>query len=146
MNSFITTCKMMNKWMLLFPVAFLILLLAMLHPGGAVKGSSNNTPFTVDVTDDTVDFIPGDGYCADYGGNCSLRAAIQETNALAGEDTINVPLGNVTLSIEGQGENAGETGDLDITDNLTIIGNGATNIDANYIDRVFQIHDGITVT
>jgi len=44
--------------------------------------------FTVTTTDDTVDVAPGDGTCADAGGDCSLRAAIQEANAFAGPDTI----------------------------------------------------------
>jgi hypothetical protein len=55
---------------------------------------------------------------------CTLRAAIQETNALPGADTINLPSGNFLLSIAGQGENAAASGDLDITDNLTIVGAG----------------------
>jgi ribulose-phosphate 3-epimerase len=46
--------------------------------------------FTADTTADTVDISPGDGICADGGGQCSLRAAIGEANALAGADTITV--------------------------------------------------------
>ena len=37
--------------------------------------------FAVDVTTDTPDANPGDGVCADAGGNCSLRAAVMEANA-----------------------------------------------------------------
>ena len=40
--------------------------------------------FSVDTTADTVDANPGNGTCADAGASCSLRAAIQEANALAG--------------------------------------------------------------
>jgi len=78
--------------------------------------------FTVNSMADTIDANPGDGICNDGTGNCTLRAAIQETNALAGLDTINLPSGNYTLSIAGTGEDAAATGDLDITDNLTITG------------------------
>ena len=44
--------------------------------------------FTVNSPADTVDANPGDGVCADAGGNCTLRAAIEEANALVGTDTI----------------------------------------------------------
>src|SRR2546421_5909985 len=49
--------------------------------------------FTVNVTGDGADANPGDGACATASGNCSLRAAIQESNAIAGTDNIyfNIP-------------------------------------------------------
>jgi len=40
------------------------------------------------VTGDGADANPGDGVCATASGNCSLRAAIQESNAIAGTDNI----------------------------------------------------------
>jgi CSLREA domain-containing protein len=43
--------------------------------------------FTVDSTLDSSDAAPGDGVCSD-GGVCTLRAAIQEANALLGADFI----------------------------------------------------------
>jgi CSLREA domain-containing protein len=49
----------------------------------------NAANFTVDSNAHTPDANPGDGVCADAGGLCTLRAAIQEANALAGADTIN---------------------------------------------------------
>ena len=39
--------------------------------------------FTVDATGDGSDANPGDGTCATSGGDCTLRAALEETNALA---------------------------------------------------------------
>jgi CSLREA domain-containing protein len=45
--------------------------------------------FTVNSTGDGADASPGNGACATSGGVCTLRAAIQEANALAGTDTIN---------------------------------------------------------
>lgn len=102
--------------------------------------------FTVNSTGDTVDCNPGDGVAETAPGNgiCTLRAAIQETNALAGPDTINLPSGNYTLSIAGANEDVAATGDLDITDNLTITGADqvTTIIDGGGIDRVFQVHSG----
>src|SRR5262245_32787105 len=44
--------------------------------------------FAVDSTVDAVDAAPGDGVCASAGGSCTLRAAIQEANALAGPDEV----------------------------------------------------------
>src|SRR5262245_31427452 len=105
--------------------------------------------FPVNSTTDAVDSIPGDGVCAAAGGACTLRAAIQEANALAGADTIIVPAGTYTLTIPGRGETAAGAGDLDITDNLTINGAGSatTIIQACApspdtcigIDRVFHV-------
>jgi len=45
--------------------------------------------FTVNSTADTSDAAPGDGTCDDGTGVCTLRAAIEEANALDGADTIN---------------------------------------------------------
>ncbi len=39
-------------------------------------------------TGDTGDTLPGDGSCVATGGGCTLRAAIEEANALAGPDQI----------------------------------------------------------
>src|SRR3990172_8219355 len=61
---------------------------------------------TVDSTIDAVDAVPGNGVCATAGSVCTLRAAIQEANALAGDNTITVPGGTYTLTIAGTGEDA----------------------------------------
>lgn len=97
--------------------------------------------FTVDNTTDTVDATPGDGICADVSANCTLRAAIQESNALAGADIITLPAGTFSLAITGSGEELAATGDLDINGSLTISGAGAklSFIDGQDIDRVFDI-------
>jgi CSLREA domain-containing protein len=50
--------------------------------------------FTVNSTGDASDATPGDGVCDDGGGNCTLRAAIQEANANPGQDTVNVSVGS----------------------------------------------------
>jgi len=86
-------------------------------------------------------------------GDCSLREAIQAANtdaavdgctAGSGDDIITLPIGTYTLTRSGSGEDANQTGDLDVTDALTIIGAGLdqTVIDANSIDRVFDIRNG----
>ena len=97
--------------------------------------------FYVDSTIDEVDALPGDGACATSIGTCTLRAAIQETNAFPGEDVIEVPTGDYVLTIPGSGEDAASTGDLDITDDLILTGAGLdeTVIDGAGLDRVFDI-------
>src|SRR5205823_5523236 len=74
-------------------------------------------------------------------------------NNTPGADTITVPAGTYTLTITGAGEDAAATGDLDITEDLTLNGAGAatTIIQAgttstNGIDRVFDTIGGNTVT
>src|SRR6266545_4415426 len=46
------------------------------------------TNFTVNSMGDGADNNPGDGVCNDGTGACSLRAAMQEANTLAGDDAI----------------------------------------------------------
>jgi len=110
----------------------------------ALMGRANGTMaanFTVDSTADAVDASPGDGACATRAGQCTLRAAVQETNARPGADSISVPAGTYVLAIPGAGEDASATGDLDITDDLTITGSGTgrTIVDGGHLDRVFHV-------
>lgn len=99
--------------------------------------------FTVNETRDLDDRRPGDGACeATAGvGDCSLRAAVREANAVPGADVIEVPAGSWTLAIPGENEDAGATGDLDVDDSLTIRGAGraATILDAAGLDRVLDV-------
>lgn len=113
--------------------------------------------FTVSSAADSPDTNPGDGQCISVAGGCTLRAAIQESNAKkfsdSGVDTIYIPAGTatITLTITGRGEDSAATGDLDITDSVNIIGNyggtagGHSIINANGIDRVFHIASGTSV-
>ncbi len=102
--------------------------------------------FTVDVLVDTVDASPGDGVCADAGGDCSLRAAILEANALEVAelpvpDEILLPAGTITLTLAGDGEDAGLTGDLDLWTGVTLRGAGTSSvIDGDGLDRVLDTH------
>ncbi|MEM1070138.1 MAG: choice-of-anchor Q domain-containing protein [Planctomycetota bacterium] len=101
----------------------------------------------VDRFDDAVDLDPGDGTCEVAGGGCTLRAAIQESNALTDAtttDVIELPAGTYLLTLEGTDEGQSVSGDLDITDDLFIRGAGAdeTVVDANAIDRVLDVVRG----
>ncbi len=97
--------------------------------------------FTVDTTQDAVDVNLGDGLCETATQQCSLRAAVQEANALAGEDVINLPAGVYNLTLHGVAENLSASGDLDILSTLTIQGAGAdkTFVDGMGQDRVFHV-------
>lgn len=102
--------------------------------------------FTVNSLADTSDAAPGDGACANAGGQCTLRAAIEEANALGGDDTINFSVtGTINL-----------TGALPSLTNITINGPGSglltvrRDTGGNY--RIFNINgfivniSGLTVT
>ena len=110
----------------------------------AVTLPAGAATFTVASTADQVDAIPGDGICAAGGGACTLRAAIMEANAIPGSDTVNLPAGTFRLFPTGTNEDAGERGDLDVTESLTVAGAGVdqTIIDGSGADRVFDLVDG----
>jgi len=105
---------------------------------------------TVNSTADTVDVSPGNGVCQDAAGNCTLRAAVMEANALAGPDTITLPAGTYTLTRGPFDDEANfdgardDIGDLDVLNgDLTINGAGAasTIIDGGGIDRIIEVND-----
>ena len=74
--------------------------------------------FVVDSLADTPDASSGNGACADSLGACTLRAAIQEANALAGDDTIYfTATGTINLTAALP----------DLSSNITITGPG-TNV------------------
>jgi CSLREA domain-containing protein len=122
-------------------LAALLLSTVFFNPGPVQAGPAALI-FNVDSTADEPDATPGDGSCASTPSNlCTLRAAVQEANALSGADTIILPAGSYTLTISGKGENLAATGDLDILESVTIQGAGTelTTLDANGVDRAWQI-------
>jgi CSLREA domain-containing protein len=101
------------------------------------------SPVCVPVYDVTKTSDTNDGVCD--ASDCSLREAIDNANACAGAQTINLPAGGYILTLSGAGEDANATGDLDITDELTILGSGAPSISGDNADRVIEVHSGATV-
>src|SRR5581483_1967888 len=89
--------------------------------------------FTVDTTVDAHDATPGDGVCETTtgGGACSLRAAVEEANALAGHDQIDVPAGTYLFTVPYFG--GPDTPPLMLSDDVDVIGAGAasTVVDGN---------------
>jgi CSLREA domain-containing protein len=90
-------------------------------------------------------------------GKCTLREAIHAANlnlrvdtclpGQVGFDVIFVPAGVYTLTLAGAGEDQNFTGDLDILEDLTLVGRAAasTIIDGNALDRVLHVvNAGVT--
>ena len=119
--------------------------------------TSASKTFDVNNFDDIVDANPGDGICStvappenpgetitdsiDNELPCTLRAAVMEANARQGVDLIRLPVGRYTLTREKPGTPEADNipddawGDLDITDSVAIIGEGANYI---HIGRFMQ--------
>jgi CSLREA domain-containing protein len=75
------------------------------------------TSFVVNDTGDGGDSSLADDVCMDAGGNCTLRAAIQQANATAGADTITFSIGSGPVTIQ-----PGATALPQITEALVIDG------------------------
>lgn len=119
-------------------LSLLLIGLSLAVPAGAAV-------FSVTKTADTLD-----GACDLH--DCSLREAISAANAAGGTDVVSVPAGIYTLSRAGAGEEFGATGDLDVSDDLILVGAGAgsTVLDGFGSDRVLDIYSqaeifGVTI-
>lgn len=113
---------------LLKKIIYPVLLLTLL----TTTNVSFSATFTVDSISDQSDSSPGNGICDQGSGFCTLRAAIEETNALAGSDTIEFSIsGTIILA------SALPT----VTQALTIIGPSANQliVSGNSVVRVFII-------
>ncbi len=127
-------------------------------PGGTTDlGTLTLKPFgfTVTSSSDVTDAVPGDGHCETAVGNgvCTLRAAVQETNALTGAQEIHVPAGTYELTqvvtcirkFPG-GTQPSDQVALCLTDEITIDGAGAatTILDGKGQHRVLFVSYGAT--
>lgn len=109
------------------------------------------TTFTVNSTADIPASAPlNNGVCETAPGNgiCTLRAAVMKANNVSGAGvTILLPAGLYTLSISAAGANGDDSGDLNLVAPafgnpvISLTGGGAstTIIDANQLDRVFNV-------
>ena len=104
--------------------------------------------FVVDYQIDAADVEIGDGLCRDHRGYCTLRAAVQEANAQPGQQTIALGTSLHYLVLDGDGEDAAATGDLDVTDDVIIEGVDAdtTIVEAQAYDRVFDVAENVSLT
>src|SRR6266849_5625515 len=104
------------------------------RPGLVMVGKSVSHPktmaprpdptFTVNRLDDPAASVAlAATYCLPAGiTDCSLREAVIKANSIPGADTIMLPPGTITLTQIGLKENMAVTGDVDVTDTLTIVG------------------------
>jgi hypothetical protein len=124
-----------------------LLLLVGLLAGVTVAGpvpTAVAATFTADSTVDSADLDLSDGLCLTAADGCTLRAAIEQANALgAGPHTITLFGGaTYTLTRTGALENAAATGDLDITTNVTIrvpVGRAVVRGGTGWDDRIFHL-------
>jgi CSLREA domain-containing protein len=98
----------------------------------AASVSSAATFVVTKTTDDPVDGCDAD---------CSIREAVIAANLTVEKDTIVVPAGTYVLTLVGPDEDAAATGDLDLLEEVEIVGEplGGTFIDGNLSDRVFHL-------
>lgn len=117
------------------PRSVIVLLIALLALALAACGGGG--PVCVDeyIVNKTAD--TNDGACT--ATDCSLREAVSNANACPGWQTITIPAGGYALTLAGAEEDAAATGDLDITEDVTIVGEGVPSIDGGGIDRVFEV-------
>lgn len=82
-----------------YSILFLALLFAITiaFPSQALAAT-----FLVNSTVDDVDANPGDGICQTATpGECTMRAAIEESNSLSGSDSVLIPLGTYLFTVDG---------------------------------------------
>jgi CSLREA domain-containing protein len=118
----------------------IFLCVALLGTGFAAQAAT----FNVNSMADEPDLNP-DGVCQTAQGECTLRAAIQESNSEAGPDTINLPAGLYLLDRDGI-DDVALVGDLDVTDTAEVVGAGPDQTDIEATQRAFQVRGGGDLT
>lgn len=114
--------------------AFPLLLVLFLAGLAGLAGALHAATFTVtQEADDDGPCLPDD---------CALREAVIAANELPGEDLILLPGGEYRLTIEGPYEQDSRTGDLDISDPVTIQGDPAFPATIVGVgDRVLEVQE-----
>lgn len=121
------------------------------RPAEILENRQLLTTFTVNSLADTPDATPGDGIAVDANGETSLRAAIEEANALTGSHEVNFNDGTLagvnfhdaiadTIVLSGS--------DIDLDSDVTVNGPGADllTIDPNGSSRAFNVIGTSVVT
>src|ERR1700733_5654698 len=115
------------------------------------SGLASAASFTINDTTDAALATPGATSCvSSHGGSCTLRAAVQAADNGGGASTITVPAGNYKITIPPSGSDDPSNGDLDINNDASLIVTGAgaasTTIDANQLDRAFNVQPGASLS
>jgi predicted outer membrane repeat protein len=132
--------RMINLFKGILRLSSIAALLLCLFPERQAALSAPALTYNVSDFTDSVD---------DCVANFTLRCAILAANANPGADTVILPAGTYNLTLVGDDEDQSATGDLDITDDLTLTGAGAatTIIDGDSLgDRIFTITETVAVT
>jgi CSLREA domain-containing protein len=121
-------------------------------PAARAAPSAGHT-FIVNSLGDAPDASPGDGHCETVISNtvCTLRAAVQEANALPDTDTIQLQPHTTYQLTRGGVDDTALNGDLDLLYPVNVLGAGAGSsiVDAGSLgipDRVFQIFASATIS
>lgn len=114
-------------------VALLVVAAVLPVPTPAMAGAV----FVVTTTAEGSDIAPGNGICDNGLGQCTLRAAVEEANALAGADTITLPAGAYTV-----------TARLDVDEDLQVNGAGraTTSIHTSVAAHGFWADEFVTLS
>jgi CSLREA domain-containing protein len=108
----------------------------------------------VDLPDTNTGLAACDANLGLIGDQCTLRAAIMQANASTGPHTIVLPL-NATITLTLNGVGGAESGDLDITQPMTITGaplgfpanvGDLPIIQASFAERLFDIGQNVAMT
>lgn len=130
---------MHNSKLLPFMLSLLLVCPLVLSPASAWAQSGTQASFTVNTATMNPDASPGNGICADSTGLCSLIAAMQEANSLAGSDSISIPAGTYYLP-----------GRLEPTEAVTFTGAGMNSTVIHGRDAggqpAFQIRANVTIS
>lgn len=102
-------------------VLTLVLVVVLLCAASTAAQDLNGLLITVTDNGDTHDAAPGDRLCADVAGQCTLRAAVEETNANSSRDAI-------IFALEQPAVIDLTLGELLIVQNLDIVGPGARRL------------------
>jgi Right handed beta helix region len=90
----------------------------------AFPASAAAATFEVDSLKDGLDATLADDLCATAGGDCTLRAAIEEANDQLGNDEIELPKGTIELRRPEAPIGGNAEGELDVTEAVEITGRG----------------------
>jgi uncharacterized repeat protein (TIGR01451 family) len=119
----------------------------------ALAPAASANTYSVSNTTDAGATDPSTGCATSLpGGACTLRSAIQAADVAGGLNTITLAAGDYKLTIAPVEDDDVSNGDLNVTndDQLTITGTagaGSTTIDANFLDRAFNVDtDGSALT
>jgi predicted outer membrane repeat protein len=116
-----TSKKLILYKMKIFNLLLTILAFMFLSAATVANVKAQNKLFTVNDAGDSFDANIGDRLCADINGRCTLRAAVQESNACCFTNTVNFnlpPVSVINLTL----------GELYVTRFINIVGPGSKNL------------------